>query len=155
MIEIVYQLNVSVKKIFMINKIKIDSWFKGYKKIIVGIILIIFLANVFPLGGVFRLFLDEKHYRYSNYNGSLTFTVISHRNFEMLKNRHRSCLAARPNLKDKNIYRLFTKNPLTFWRWGRYFFDESYKLPYKNWEEIKKNRETEKIKAITGCPIEF
>lgn len=89
---------------------------KRYKKIIIVSVTIIFLSTVFPLPGVLKFFLDEEHYRYSNYNGSLTFTVISHRNFVMLMNRHRSCLVARPNLKDRHIYRLFTKNPIVMFK---------------------------------------
>lgn len=134
---------------------KIIFWMKKYRKIIIVGTVIIFLSNVFPLAIVFRLFLDERHYRYSNYNGSLTFTEFMNQNFDTMKNRHEACKLARPDLKDKRIYRLFTKNPLAFWRWGRYFFDERYKLPYKSWNEIRKIREQEKIKPITGCSIGF
>ncbi len=104
---------------------------------------------------LFKNFVDERHYRYSNYNGSFTFYEFMSRDFEMMHRGHKVCLSHRPNLKDKQIYRLFSKNPLAFWRWRLYFFDERYKLPYRDWEEIKNIREVEKIGDITGCAIEF
>ncbi len=125
------------------------------KKILIVLAVIVIGSNLFPFTALLKIFVDEKHYRYSNYNGSLTFTVFSHRDFEMLKRRHKDCQLSRPNLKDKELYRLFNKNPLAFWRWRSYFFDKEYKIPYKNWEEIKKIRAEEKVKEITGCPIEF
>jgi hypothetical protein len=125
------------------------------KKIIISIIAIIILSNVSPFVWMFKNFVDERHYRYSNYNGSFTFYEFMSRDFEMMKRSHKGCLSYRPSLKDKNVYRLFTKNPFAFWRWRLYFFDERYKLPYKSWEEIKKRREMEDIKDITGCTMEF
>ena len=128
---------------------------KQHKKILILVACTIILANIPPFQQIFKFFLDQRHYRYSNYNGSLTFTEFMSRRFDMLKLRHEGCKLARPDLKDKNIYRLFTKNPLAFWRWRLYFVDERYKLPYKNWEDIKKVREKEDIVEIKGCPIEF
>lgn len=115
----------------------------------------IILANTPPIYYLFKIFLDERHYRYSNYNGSLTFSEFMSRGFEMLEYRYESCKLARPNQKDKQIYRLFTKNPLALWRWRLYFFDEWYKLPYKDFVVIKEIRVKENFKSITGCPIEF
>lgn len=126
---------------------------KRYRKTLFFIVFIIVFANTFA--GAFKTFLDERHYRYSNYDGSVTFSEFMSRNFEMMKNRHKSCLLAHPDLKDKNIYRLFTKNPFAFWRWRLYFFDERYKLPYKSFEDIKKIRDKENIKVIQGCIAEF
>ncbi|WP_199140530.1 hypothetical protein [Pedobacter sp. ASV12] len=88
-------------------------------------------------------------------NGSFTFYEYMDRNFEMMKRMHKGCMLDRPDQQDKNIYRLFSKNPLAFWRWRMYFFDERYKLPYKNWEEIKKTRETENLEKTAGCIVEF
>ena len=123
-------------------------------KIILIIIGIIIVYNIYPFVWLFKNFVDERHYRYSNYNGSNTFTEFMSRNFEMMKSVHKNCLLNHPK-KDKNIYRLFKKNPLAFWRWRLYFFDERYKLPYKDWEEIKKVRAKEKVTEKTGCLIEF
>lgn len=128
---------------------------KRNKKALIVVACILLFANIPPFTSLFEILLDERHYRYSNYNGSLTFTEFMSRGFEMMNNRHKSCLVHKPNLKDKQIYRLFTKNPLAFWRWGLYFFDERFKLPYKSWEEIRIVRAKENIKEITGCPMEF
>lgn len=128
---------------------------KRNKKIILIIAGIIILSNVFPLTHLLRIAVDEGHYRYSNYNGSVTLIEFMERGLDMMKNRHSACLLAQPSLKDKRIYRLFSKNPLAFWRWGLYFFDGRYQFPYKSWEEIKKTRDTEKLKKITGCTMDF
>jgi hypothetical protein len=46
---------------------------------------------------------------------------------------------------DTIVYRIFWKNPFTFWRWGYYLIgDEKYNFPYKNWDEIGKRRATYK-----------
>ncbi|MGF1924837.1 MAG: hypothetical protein ACQUHE_11720 [Bacteroidia bacterium] len=116
---------------------------------------IIFLTNVPPFTFLLRTFVDEGHYRYSNYNGSYTSYEFMSRDFAMMKRNHRMCLKYQPELKDKKIYRLFSKNPFAFWRWGLYFFDERYKLPYKNWEDVKKKRTEENVKRRTGCPMEY
>ncbi len=133
---------------------------KRNKKILLVIASIIILANTWPFAPLFTTFIDKGHYRdgyyrYSNYNGSLTFVEFMSRDFEMMKRRHEGCLLSRPDLKDKQIYRLFTKNPLAFWRWRLYFFDKRYKLPYKHWDGIEKTRAKENVKETTGCPIEF
>lgn len=128
---------------------------KTRKKIIIGILAIIILANTWPFIWVFKNFVDERHYRYSNYNGSFTFYEFMDRDFEMMKYSHQQCALHRPGLRDKKIYRIFSKNPFAFWRWRLYFFDERYKLPYKNWEEIEKTRKIENVKDITGCHIDF
>ncbi|WP_316794733.1 hypothetical protein [Pedobacter frigoris] len=128
---------------------------KHRKKILIIIGCIIILSNIPPISALIQISVDERYYRYSNYNGTMTFTQFMSRNFEMMKNRHNSCLLARPNLKDKQVYRLFTKNPFAFWRWRLYFFDERYKLPYKDWKEIEKVRVAENVKIIDGCNAEF
>ena len=116
-------------------------------------IAVVIVSNIFPITGLFTFLLDQKHYRYSNYNGSSTFYEFMERDFEMAKRWHHGCLLQQPDLKDKKLYRLFSKNPLAFWRWRLYFFDERYKLPYKNWEEIEKKRG--KVKETQGCSISF
>jgi hypothetical protein len=44
---------------------------------------------------------------------------------------------------DSVIYRLFSKNPLAFWRINKYFTDPKYKLPYRSWAKIKIKRKYE------------
>jgi len=80
----------------------------------------------------------------------MTFVQIKSRDLDMLRHWHEGCLKTVG--KDKNIYRLFAKNPFAFWRWWSYFYDERYHFPYKNWEEIKKIRDTMKVKT---CSTEF
>ncbi|KQB99369.1 hypothetical protein AQF98_17505 [Pedobacter sp. Hv1] len=111
------------------------------------------MSNIPPFTGIFRFFLDQKHYRYSNSDGTSTFYEFMSRDFEMAKRRQAHCLLKKPDLKDRKHYRLFSKNPLAFWRWRLYFFDERYKLPYKNWEEIEKTRKS--AAGVSGCITEF
>jgi hypothetical protein len=42
-----------------------------------------------------------------------------------------------PNSGDTTLYRLFKKSPYKFWRWEEYLFNWRYRLPYKNWEDIR------------------
>lgn len=128
---------------------------KRYKKFLITIAGIIILSNTYPFTQLLKISVDERHYRYSNYNGSFTFYEFMDRNFEMMKSSHDGCLSYRPNLKDKRLYRVFSKNPLAFWRWRLYFFDERYKLPYKNWADIEKTRIKEKVRGTTGCTMDF
>ncbi len=60
------------------------------RKTLIVITSTVVLSNVFPITGVFQFFLDQRHYRYSSYNGSLTFTEYWSRGFQMMKNWHRS-----------------------------------------------------------------
>ncbi len=124
------------------------------KKISCFIVAIVILSNVPPVYGFFRLIFDSKHYRYSNSDGSFTSYEFMGRRFDTVKNMHSSCLGHDHNITDKTLYRLFSKNPLAFWRWRLYFFDERYKLPYKDWRQIEKIRETEK-KETMGCARDF
>ena len=102
------------------------------------LLLIIVLSNVAPLHPFFLFFLDNDHYRYSNANGAFTFTEESKgRNFAMAK---RSFDGYKMQTPDTILYRLFRKNPLTFWRWSDYINDPKYNLPYKSWGEIRKVR---------------
>ena len=128
---------------------------KGNKNILIFVACTVIIANTWPFTPLIRKVVDVGHYRYSNSNGSMTSTELMGRGFEMMNNRHINCLAARPELKDKQVYRLFSKNPFAFWRWRLYFFDERYKLPFKDWNEIRKVRERENVEQIEGCPIEF
>lgn len=97
--------------------------------------------------------LDERHYKYSNFNGTSTSYEFMSRDFQMMKRLHKTCSSLHPERKDKRLYRVFNKNPFAFWRWRLYFFDERYKLPYKNWNEIEKMRGN--VKETQGCPLEF
>jgi hypothetical protein len=126
---------------------------KNYKHKILFIVGILILSNVFPLKQLIKLLADERHYRYSNFDGSHTTVEFKSRGFGMMKKMHQSCLSYHPYQKDKQLYRLFPKNPLAFWRWKDYFFDERYRLPYKNWNAIRKVRG--KVKEATGCSLEF
>ena len=128
---------------------------KQYKKILFFFAIVIILSNVPPFRDYFRVTVDERHYRYSNANGSFTFYEFMSRNFNMMKYSHKVCLNQQSHLKDKQVYRLFAKNPFAFWRWSLYLFDERYKLPYKNWKEIEEVRRKEHMKEIPACIVEF
>lgn len=127
---------------------------KKRAKLLIVCSIIIVIANIPPVSSLFRFFLDEKHYRYSNYDGSNTSYEFMSRDYNLMKRLHTACLQDYPNQKDKKLYRLFAKNPLAFWRWRLYFFDERYDLPYKNWNEIERLRK-KKSKNIIRCHTDF
>lgn len=53
-----------------------------------------------------------------------------------------------PESLTDTFYRTFVINPLCFWRWGDYLFDERYTLPYKSKEDIRKNWEAQNTKVV-------
>ena len=113
---------------------------KSQRKLLIAIGLIIICSNLPFITPIFTLFLDEKHYKYSNYDGTCANVEFMSRNFEMMKRLHQHCLIENPNQKDKKMYRLFAKNPFAFWRWRLYLVSEKYKLPYRDFEELQKLR---------------
>lgn len=115
---------------------------KKRKRIIYSVILlvVILLSNISPIHDVFSLFGDSDHFRYSNYNGEFTFVEFKGRDTAMLK---RKLEHYKSEKGDSVIYRLFSKNPLAFWRINKYYTDPKYKLPYKSWAEIKAKRKYE------------
>ena len=109
------------------------------KKWILFILGFMLISNIPFIKGLYSITIDEKHYRYSTINGTFTFSEfmdINYANMTKLFDRYKE---NNPN-KDTVLYRLFSKNPLCYWRWAEYFYDKRYELPYHNWEEIKKRR---------------
>jgi hypothetical protein len=116
-------------------------------KRVVKIIVIVFaaltvLTNIPIVSDIAETFVDYNHYRFSNGDGTYTAvdnlfkndrwplrqTITNPRFFEL----HPS--------SDPTMYRLFRKNPFAFWRYGKYIRDPRYKLPYREWKEIKSRR---------------
>ncbi|MFC4263273.1 hypothetical protein ACFOWM_10315 [Ferruginibacter yonginensis] len=89
------------------------------KKVIVVSVFVVIISNLFPVYDILHLAIDEKHYRYSNGDGSITCTD------EIFKSGG-SCKLDSNSIKyykqkyhrepDPIFYRLFWKNPLCFWR---------------------------------------
>ena len=100
------------------------------------------LSNFPPIKSLFKLFIDENHYRYSNADGSFTAWDIpfKQRLYNLNPTVPNGFKEAHSNTKDTLVYRLFGKNSLCFWRWAEYYYDRRYKLPYKSWKEIRKKR---------------
>ncbi|HWC54610.1 MAG TPA: hypothetical protein VG676_13570 [Chitinophagaceae bacterium] len=115
---------------------------KEIKWWLIGIILFMLISNILPLKGLFGFIFNENYYRYSNGDGSFTFTEIPFKQRLYNLNPHLIKIFSdtHPGNSDAIVYRLFSKNPLYFWRWGEYFYDKRYKLPYKSWQEIRKKR---------------
>ena len=103
------------------------------EKIISISVGIIIFSNLLPID---KVFLDGSYYSYSNRDGSVTFTEIKARDFEMMKRKFEAYRQKTGNA-DTVMYKLFKRNPLTCWRWGKYFLSKRYKLPYKDWSEIE------------------
>lgn len=106
--------------------------------------------------------LNDWYYRYSNISGTFTTLEIPIQgrlykrppNGEFILNRPNflGCRAMPPS--DTVVYRLFAINPLKFWRWGEYIFSWRYRLPYADWEAIKKRRGFDYLKISKDC-MEF
>lgn len=102
--------------------------------------LLISLSNLPPGKWILDLAIDEYHYRYSNNNGTLTYVEYKSHDTKGLLRGLNSYKKSFPESKDTIIYRLFKKDILCFWRWGDYIFDKRYKIPYRNWKKIVKER---------------
>ena len=82
---------------------------------------------------------NGSYFRYSNQDGSITFAEFKSRDKEMMLRRFNSAKLINPQI-DTSIFRLFNKNPVAFWRWKDYIFDDRYKFPFKSWRKIKTER---------------
>lgn len=119
----------------MLKRKKIKWW-------IISIILFMLISNIPPLKGVFGLVFNNDYYRYSNGDGSVTFSEFPFKGrlYNLSLVVPKNFVDGHPDTKDTLMYRLFWKNPLYFWRWSEYFYDKRYRLPYKSWHEIRKRR---------------
>ncbi len=90
--------------------------------------------------------INNNFYRYSNGDGTVTRLEIFYQGRNMSKEYPKDIFKLvnftknYPNSPDTILYRLFVMNPLHFWRWGEYVFSWRFRLPYKNWEEIRMRR---------------
>jgi hypothetical protein len=114
------------------------------RKLIRGSILFILALPNLPVVGTAILGeIDQGYFSYSNVDG--TYTGIQHIDiFSPWMNKtvaYYFTEDTRPKAANMEIYRLYTINPLCFWRW-RYYFTVSRHFTYRNWDEIKKNRST-------------
>jgi len=106
--------------------------------------------------------LNDWYYRYSNISGTFTTLEIPIQGRLYKKPPNGEFILNRPNFygckampqSDTVIYRLFAINPLKFWRWGEYIFSWRYRLPYADWEAIKKRRGFDYLKISKDC-MEF
>ncbi len=126
---------------------------KVRSKTLISIITLIICSNIPAITPIFTLLFDQKHFKYSNYDGTCVNVEFWSRNFEMMKRLHQVCLDEDPDQKDKKMYRLFTKNPLAFWRWRHYLVSEKYKLPYRDFDELQKIGGKELKYDNAGIPL--
>ncbi len=117
------------------------------KKILIWFLLILVISNLPIINPILNLAIDENHYRFSNGDGNITWkddifkSNPDYKNFDSTSKVMLKVYKERASKDaDTNFYRLFWKNPFCFWRWSSYFTDERYKLPYKNWQEIRNRR---------------
>lgn len=135
---------------------------KKYKKWIWIIAVTLLLSNWQGFKNLSGL--NDWYYRYSNISGTYTVMEIpiqgrvykefSTKYFILDKSALEECKIPHIPQSDTIVYRLFAINPLKFWRWGEYIFDWRYRLPYTDWEAIKKKRGFGYLKISKGC-MEF
>lgn len=108
------------------------------RSILIAVVVIILLINIPPIKYIFSLAEDGKYFRYNNNSGSFTFTEFKARDYEMMERRLQNFM--KKGNSETTVYRLFGKSVWRVWRWGDYFFDDRYKLPYMSWEKISRSR---------------
>jgi len=67
--------------------------------------------------------------RYKFVSGNDGFKQSLYGEFKDVKMSFEDYKKTHPN--DTILYRTFHKNPIFFWKWRVYLFDEMYQLPYK------------------------
>ena len=123
---------------------------KETKKRIIWIVVIIILSNTYPLRMFIRMGERDAHmYSYSTIDDPKT-TILEYGMgpadfwyFQVIKDSN--YLKENPSFSKyyKKLYRNFRINPLFFWHWWDYFFDERYTLPYVSRKEVIRNWERE------------
>ena len=99
------------------------------KKLIIYLfITIVILSNIPILNYSLLAYLDEGKIRYSNHNGSRT--IIEDFNYKS---------GITDQEESDKLYRLYSLNPLCFWRWSFYLL-VSKDFEYKDWDKIEPNR---------------
>jgi hypothetical protein len=103
-----------------------------------GIILliVIILTNITPLKYIIRIF--ERDFGYYQYvmikEDAIHFSWEHGLGPDELGwfggRRDTNYTREHPEILTDTLYRNFWKNPLVFWHWRDYFFDERYTLPY-------------------------
>lgn len=99
------------------------------------------LCNLPAPSDTFELWVDYNHYKYSNGDGSwrITENLFMNDRFNFARKLSTPIFFERDPGADSTIYRNFTKNPLAFWRYGKYFFDRRYTLPYISRKQAMEN----------------
>jgi len=102
---------------------------------------LIALCNISGPSDFFELWVDYNHYQYSNGDGTFRFTENLFKNdrFNFRRTLINPEFFRRNPGADSTVYRNFTKNPLAFWRYGKYFFDRRYTLPYISRKQAMEN----------------
>ncbi|RKO69139.1 hypothetical protein D7322_23170 [Sphingobacterium puteale] len=122
----------------MLSNLQHVTNMKKPAKYLILISLIVGLVNLPPLRGLCDWLLDTYHYEFANSSGDFYIMAPSAEDFEGVNQRWDQYLKkgnVLPN--DTTLYRLFSINPVAFWRYYNYF-NPIYKLPYKDKDEIPK-----------------
>lgn len=123
---------------------------KRTKIIIISVgVVIIIVSNIPPIKYITRMLERDKGiYTYGSKNTPNSFFSEHGLGPDRLVyfqwKEDTSYIREHPESLKDTFYRTFYINPLCFWRWGDYLFDERYTLPYKSKEDIKKIWEAQK-----------
>ena len=101
-------------------------------KFIIYIVLGLLIINTKPINYIFSFFLDQGLYSYSNSSGTFIRTELKSYDFEGVKTNFKIFNLENSGEQNTILYRQFNRNPIFFWRWGNYVFDERYQLLYKD-----------------------
>ena len=103
------------------------------------LVLIVVVSNLPPFSYLFNL-VDNNDCAYANRTGTFTFQEMNFKNRDYTMAKWKFEAYKKENKKDTVLYRLCTINYFKFWNYRHYLTHEKYKLPYRPWMEIEKNR---------------
>lgn len=124
-------------------------------KLLKYMVVLIMSASIPPIKSFLSLMLVEKHYRYSNGDGTWNLIEIPFKGrvFNFTKTLDTAWLWKDCPQSDTTVYRLYKKDFWAFWRFGEYLYDKRYILPYKSRDEIRRYRTVHKI--TYACHTDF
>ena len=98
--------------------------------IIFGLIVI---TNLPPI----KLLLGADDCKYCNKTGTFTFQEMNFGGYDYGLCKNRFAEYKRQRGIDTILYRATSMNPLCFWKYGDYLFEQKYRLPYMSWKEVE------------------
>ena len=121
------------------------------KTVIITGLIILTIPNLPIINKYIAHKIDEGHFKYANLDGSFTMTQsfsFKSPGFSTFGFKH-FIKETTPSAENQELYRLYTINPLCFWRWNNYL-RHGIHFDYKEWSIIEENRRQKGVSEGTG-----